>query len=316
MTCNRVSIHFWGVSATRPFAGREPPCIIITSYNSIVMLDAGEGCQKAFEYFGLGLNRKIVVLISHLHGDHYLGLPALLHTLSLSGRSEELIVVGPPHLRRALQVYDAQYGFPLVFAELWGAQGVIDLKRQAGFTVTYTAAPHIPFSYSFVIKYPDVQHLDPTKLDEAGMPREVRRALIEQGRVAAGGREFRLEDFLKGVDPGPIIAYSGDTLPSAAFIAKAKGADVMIHEATFSETEEKAKIVPHSSSVDAAEAALKAKVKLLVLTHFSTRYKDPERLADEARRIFPRTICAFKGLVIQLSTKTPRSIILRRFEGS
>lgn len=314
MTCGKLSIYFWGVSATRPFGEREPPCIIIASCSSMVLLDAGEGCQRAFEHFNLGYNRRMVILISHLHGDHYLGLFPLLHTLSLSGRSEELVIVGPPHLRRALQDFNVQRGFPLVFLEIWGTQGVIDLRLQAGFTISYVAAPHAPFSYSFVIRYPDVPHLDSSKLDEAGVPREVRRALIERGFVAVDGREFRLRDFLKSVDPGPIIAYSGDTLPNAAFIAKSRGADVMIHEATFSEAEEKAKAVPHSSPVDAAEAALRAKAKLLVLTHFSTKYKDPEKLAEEARKVFPRTIYASKGLVIQLTAKIPRSITLRRLE--
>jgi Metal-dependent hydrolases of the beta-lactamase superfamily III len=314
MTCDKVTIYFWGVGATRPFAERELPCIIINSCSSMVLLDAGEGCQKAFEYFGLGLNKKLVVLISHLHGDHYLGLPPLLHTLSLFGRSEKLMVIGPPHLHEMLRPHVMRYSFPLTFTELWGSQGSIDLRHQVGFILSYVAAPHIPFSYSFIIKYPDVQHLDSTKLDKAGVPREVRRVLLERGRVVVDGKELRLENFLRGVDPGPVIAYSGDTLPSATFIAKSKGADVIIHEATFSETEEKADAIAHSSPRDAAEVALKAKAKLLVITHFSARYRDPEVLVGEAQRIFPRTIYAFKGLVLQLSSKIPRSITLNRFE--
>jgi ribonuclease Z len=314
VTCGKISIYFWGVSATRPFAEREPPCAIVASCSSIILLDVGEGCQKALEHFNLGFNKRMVVLISHLHGDHYLGLPPLLHTLSLSGRSEGLMIIGPPHLHRALQAYDLRHDFPLVFAEVWGVQGVLDLRWWAGFTISYVAAPHAPLSHSYVIRYPDIPHLDSSKLDEAGIPREVRRSLVEHGYVVVDGREFRLKDFLRSIDPGPVIAYSGDTLPNAAFIARSKGADVMIHEATFSELEEKAKTAPHSSPVDAAEAALKARAKLLVLTHFSTRYRDLEKLVDEARRIFPRTIYAFKGLVVQLTTKTPRTIFLRKFE--
>lgn len=308
MSCDKVTIFFWGTGSTRPSKEREPPCTIVRTCSGVVVFDCGESCQRAFEEFRVGYNERLTLAISHLHGDHVLGLPPLLQTLNLAGRSRPIHVVGPLGLWRILSRQEIVVNFPLHITELATESGVVNFNEGnvQRFSLVYIRALHAPLSYSFVLRLPQRLHLSAEKLEKEGVPPKLRSVLVREGAVYHDGKFYELRDFVERIDPGIVIAYSGDTLPNALFAAKCKGADVLIHEATLADRAPGWSEVAHSTVVEAAEIALKARVKLLVLTHFSPRYKDLEELLREAKRIFPRVIVARKGLSLTIWARSPR----------
>lgn len=306
MSCDKTKIFFWGTGSTRPAKDRDPPCVLIKTCAGVCILDCGEGCQRAFEEIRVGYNERLVVLITHLHGDHVLGLPPLLQTLDLVGRSRPVYIIGPLGLWRVLSGRGSAVSFPIQVTELSADSGILDLAEVLNFSLEYVRALHTPLSYSFVLRFPHRVHLNAGKLEKEGVPPKLRKLLLEKGIVRHEGKVFELHSFVESIDPGLVIAYSGDTLPNALFAAKCKGADVLIHEATLSIRTPGWNEVPHSTATDAAEIAAKARAKLLVLIHLSARYRDSEQLLSEARRVFPRTIVARKGLVLTVWGRTPR----------
>lgn len=306
MSCAEVTLLLWGTGSTRPSKDREHPCTVIKACRGILLLDCGEGCQKVLNSMGVGHNEPLGILISHLHGDHVLGVAPLLQTLSLMGRSNPVFIIGPYGLREEGLGRWGEGTYPLNIVELTREAGTLELRIGSSFKLTYVRAYHAPFSYSFVLHFPPRVQLDPEKLELAGIPPKLRGVLIEKGEVSYEGRTFTLGDFVRRIIPGAVIAYSGDTLPNPLFAAKAKHADVMIHEATFASDVPESMNVPHSTPTDAAETAAKARVKLLVLVHFSPRIKDLGKMAEEAKRIFPRVVLAKKGLKISVEVRVPR----------
>ncbi|MGB9786395.1 MAG: MBL fold metallo-hydrolase [Infirmifilum uzonense] len=303
-------VMFWGVSSTRPFKDRLPPCIIVKINTRLIVLDAGELCQGAFEYFRLSHNSPLSILISHLHGDHVYGLAPLIESLQLAGRKTPIEVVGPLGLEEIIPLRNiAKANFTIRVIELSSPEGVFTIDDKEGIRAVYVQSPHSHVSYSYIIETKEKIRLNGEKLQREGIPGRLRRRLIEKGYVRFRGRQYQLEDFISEKIPGLKIAYSGDTLPNARFGAKSYRADLLIHESTFAfQDREGREEVAHSSASEAAYLARLAKVNILVLTHFSTRYTDLSLLLEEARLIFARSILAQKGLIIEIFVKRPRLI--------
>ncbi|QOJ79622.1 ribonuclease Z [Infirmifilum lucidum] len=306
-------IMFWGVSSTRPFKERLPPCVLVKFNRKLVVLDAGELCQSAFEYFGLSHNSPLTVLISHLHGDHTYGLVPLLESLQLAGRNEPVEIIGPPGIGEIIPTQTLlKQDFPLVVRELARSEGKILLEGEEKLTLKYIQAPHSHLSYSYVLETGERIRLNGKKLQEKAIPGKLRRKLIERGEIFLRGKKYFLEDFILERIPGIKIAYSGDTLPNARFAAASFGADVMIHESTFLHSDWNGReSVAHSTCRDAAYLAKTSRVKLLILTHYSTRYSDLQPLLEEARAVFPRVVLAQRGLVVEVEARQPRVIAIR-----
>ncbi|PLJ77556.1 ribonuclease Z [Infirmifilum sp. SLHALR2] len=307
-------IMFWGVSSTRPFKGRLPPCTVVKLDGRIVLLDSGEMCQGAFEYFGLSYNSPLIILISHLHGDHTYGLVPLLESLQLAGRKEPIEIIGPLGVG---EIIPAQLllkqEYPVRVLEILGDEGRIPLGGEERLSVRYIRAPHSYISYSYVLETRERIRLDGRKLQEEGIPGKLRRRLLDRGQIRYRGKVYFLEDFILDKIPGLKISYSGDTLPNARFGAASWEADVMIHESTFLHADWIGReSIAHSTSREAAYLAKKARVKLLILTHFSTRYTELEPLLEEAKAVFPRVVLAEKGLVVEVKAGRPRVITIMR----
>ena len=303
-------IMFWGISSTRPFKDRLPPCILVKIESRLIVLDAGELCQSAFEYFGLSHNTPLTILITHLHGDHVYGLAPLLESLQLAGRREKAEIVGPPGVGEVIPLRNIlKQTFPINITELTAREGKLEIDKDRRITLAYVQSPHSYISYSYVIETPEKIRLDGEKLQQESIPGRLRRKLLERGYVQLRGKKYALEDFIRERIPGVKIAYSGDSLPNARFAAKSLKADVLIHESTFvSSDREGREEVAHSTASEAAYLARLAQVNLLVLTHYSTRYMDLSPLLDEARQYFARTVLAQKGLIVEVEAKRPRII--------
>jgi ribonuclease Z len=270
-----------------------------------LLFECGEGTQRQMMRYGVsfGLSE---VFFTHFHADHFLGVIGLVRTLGLQGRTDPMRFYGPKGARRllgaALGLGVERVPFEVEIAEL---EPEAALHREGYEILTY-AADHGGSALGYVLVEKDrLGKFDPARAKELGVPEgplwgRLQRAeavTLEDGRVVEPGA------IVGAPRPGRKVVYSGDTRPCKATIEAAIGADVLIHEATFSlEEAERAKETDHSTAHEAAEVARMAKARRLVLTHLSARYsRDAGPLLDEARAVFPETVIAKDGMEIEVA---------------
>lgn len=266
-------------------------------------MDCGEGVQRQVMNLGVGLNKETVVLITHLHGDHVTGLLGLLQTMSLAQRSRPLTIVAPASLLTWLQATSELLHIGLTFEIRFVHAKPGTVLRTKDFVIRATRAAHSVEAYSYLVAErtrPGV--FFPQKAKELGVPEGKLWSKLQKGRkVVVEGKTVFPKDVTGPPRPGRSIGYSGDTRPSPRLARFFSHCDLLIFDSTFKDSDrDKALDRKHSTSLEAAEMAKKAKVKKLVLTHFSARYKTSAPLVKEARRVFPETIAAHDGLTVQV----------------
>jgi len=280
-----LSVTFIGTAGSVPSARRGLPALLVRYGPERILVDCGEGTQRQLVR-SVGLLELTDVFITHLHLDHWLGLPGLLKSLDLRDRQRPLQVYGPPGVAETLTSMRPIYGrlsFKLEVVELEPQ----DTVRRGALEISPVNVRHSTLAYGYVL----VEDERPGRFDA-----ELASAL----GVAFGPDFGRLQrgETVNGVKPEQVIgeprrgrklAISGDTAPCETLAIAAHAADLLIHEATFSEDErERAQQSGHSTAAQAARIAADAEAKLLALTHISARYNGSE-LRDEARAIFPDT---------------------------
>ena len=244
------------------------------------------------------------VFITHLHGDHFLGLPAMVQSMSFSGRERPLRVFGPPGTSQTVQAMLAlgyfQAGFEVAAVDLAVGEEV----AFPGYRVHPVRADHTVPAYSYVLEEdPRPGKFNPQRAQELGVPEgPLFRRLQEGGEVKVGGRTVTPDMVMGPRRRGRKLCISGDTRPNEELVRAARGADLLVHEATLgSDLAAEARAYGHSTAAEAAEVARRAGVKLLYLYHFSNRYEDPAPLLEEARAIFPQAHLAQDLLSLQVN---------------
>jgi ribonuclease Z len=240
----------------------------------------------------IGLVAVPEVFLTHFHADHYLGLPGMLKTFSLHGREESLTLYGPAGLRdlwSAMARLVGRLGFEVATVELEAGEtlprGDYDLR-------TFAVSHRVPAIGYALVEHERPGRFDAEVADGLGIPHGPERGTLQRGEAVtlADGRVVTPADLLGPPRTGRKIVLAGDTAPSGSVIEAAKRADLLVHEATFTEEErERAAQTGHSTAGDAAALARDAEVRLLALTHVSTRYGGHE-IRDEARAVFERTV--------------------------
>jgi ribonuclease Z len=281
-----LSIFFAGTAGSIPTARRGLPAVLIRRGGERILFDCGEGTQRQL-VSSVGLADLDEIFLTHFHADHWLGLPGLLKTFDLRGREQPLAVHGPAGLRPFLTTALRTVGrvrFPLELIELEPG----DVLDRDGYKIAPVPVAHRGPAFGYVL----FEEERPGVFDTAAAQRLGLTPGPEFGRVQRG-------ETVNGVSPdqvlGPAragrkIVISGDTRPCEALRVAAHRADVLLHEATFAEDErDRAAETGHSTAGEAATLAREAKVTLLALTHFSTRYPVAV-LRDEARAVFPATV--------------------------
>ena len=302
-----MSIHvtFLGTAGSVPTPARSLPAVLIQRGNEQLMFDCGEGMQRQMVKAKVGFHKKLKVFISHLHGDHVLGLPGLLQTMALMDRQRKVDVYGPEGLKRFLEgtreVLQFALTFPVEIHEICAA-GVVCSEEE--YVVEAAWANHVVSSlaYAFVEK-PRPGKFYPDKARALGVPEGELWSKLQHGEqvTLANGTAVKPEAVSGPMRRGRKIVYSGDTKPFKSFVRFAAGADLVIHEATFDDAlAEKAAVDGHSTPSQAAEAAAKAKAKKLVLTHISARYADAGVLLEQAQKIFKNTVVAEDFMWLEL----------------
>jgi len=298
-----MQIVFLGTSGSWPTPKRNVSAVAVKRGPEIVLFDCGEGTQRQFMQSRLSFMQVSRVFLSHFHGDHFLGLPGMIQSMSMNGREVPLDVYGPRGVERLVaELLSLGYftpGFAVRAKEL-PPGGDVDCGE---YTVTAVEAVHTVPCLSYVLEEKTRPGRFSVERAEAlGVPPGPLYSRLQEGEaVGIGDRTIRPEDVLGPPRRGRKIVYTGDTMPHEDLVPIARRADVLIHDATSDATlEEKANRYGHSSSRQAATIAKEAEVGLLVLTHLSPRYEDPTTILDDATKVFPNTRVAEDFLEIEV----------------
>jgi ribonuclease Z len=300
-----LTLRFLGTSASRPTVERNVSSLAVIREGETLMFDCGEGTQRQMMRYGISF-ALCDIFFTHMHADHMLGLTGLLRTLALQGRTDPMNLYGPVGceklLRRAITLGSDKQHFEIKVIELTPEA---PLKRN-GYSVVPFPVEHGDRSAIgyHIAEETRLGRFNPDKAREFGIPEGPLWGKIHKGEAIdlPDGRRIEPSDLVGPTRPGRRIVLTGDSRPAEGTVAAATGADVLIHEATFAE-EEAARAIEtgHSTAREAAEVALKAGVKRLILTHVSARYsRDTTDLEREARAVFPATIIARDGLEIDV----------------
>ena len=280
-----LSIFFAGTAGSVPSARRGLPALLVRRGGVRLLFDCGEGTQRQLVR-SVGLPDIDDVFITHLHADHWLGLPGMLKSFELRDREAPLRVFGPPGLAEMMNAMRRVYGrvsYPLSISELDVAQPV----RGDGYEVIAFPVRHRGESYGYAL----VEDARPGRLDAELAERLGVRPGPDFGRLQRGEtvNGVSADQVVSEVRAGRKLVISGDTAPCEAVSMAAHEADVLVHEATFGEDEaERARRTLHTTARQAAELARDAHVRLLALTHLSSRYAGHE-LREEAREVLAGT---------------------------
>ncbi len=300
-----LSLRFLGTSASRPTVERNVSSIALIREGETLMFDCGEGTQRQMMRYGITFALSDI-FFTHMHADHMLGVIGLLRTLALQGRTEPMNLYGPPGsdklLWRAITLGTEKQHFEIRVIELTPETPV---KRQ-GYSILPFAVEHgdrMAIGYH-ISEETRLGRFNPAKAHEMGIPEGPLWGKIHKGEAVTlpDGRTIEPSELVGPTRPGRRVVLTGDSRPSEGTVAAAMGADVLVHEATFA-TEEAPRALEtgHSTAREAAEVAVKAGVKKLVLTHVSARYsRDTSELEREARELFPATIIARDGLELDI----------------
>jgi ribonuclease Z len=281
-----LSVFFVGTGGSVPSARRGLPAVLVRRGGDRLLIDCGEGTQRQLVR-SVGLVDMDSVFITHFHADHWLGLPGMLKSFALRERSEPLTVYGPRGLSELMGAMRIVYGrlpYPLDVVELEPAQTV----ERDGYLIASIPVRHrgeASFGYALV-EQPRPGHLDARLAEELGVQPGPDFGRLQRGETVGG---VSAEQVMGPAREGRKIVISGDTTPCEPLAIAAHQADLLVHEATFAEEEaERARETSHSTARQAAELARDAEVRLLALTHFSSRYAGGE-LLEEARQVFEAT---------------------------
>jgi ribonuclease Z len=281
-----LSLFFAGTGGSVPAARRGLPAILVRRGGDRLLFDCGEGTQRQLVR-SVGLVDMDSVFITHFHADHWLGLPGMLKSFALRERDQPLTVYGPHGLRDLMGTMRSIYGrlpYGLSVVELEPAETV----ERDGYLIAAVPVSHraeSSFGYALV-EAPRPGHLDARLAEELGVRPGPDFGRLQRGETVSG---VAPEQVMGPMREGRKIVLSGDTEPCEALALAAHQADVLVHEATFSEEDsERARLTAHSTARQAAELARDAQARLLALTHISSRYAGGE-LRDQARAVFPAT---------------------------
>jgi ribonuclease Z len=317
-----MEIIFLGTSAAVPTRKRNLPSIILLYNGEQILFDAGEDVQRRYEDAGLKFNVPLSIFISHMHGDHVIGLPGLLFHFTLISRNQDVKIWGPPGIFSYLYLHRISTGLRAPFLrDIYEIYSEENKLLHFDFQDRLDQKPEeIPFeeniifeTSNYMVKSMSMAHSVPTtgfRFQEKPRPGRFDPKLAKQFNIPQGSLWKRMQmgetiiykektynpeklGIVSPKRPGLIISYSADTKMCDQLKLIAKNADFFICEATFGdELKELAEEKSHMTASQAAEIAKESDVKQLVLTHISSRYIEGDTLLAEARSIFPNTIVA------------------------
>jgi len=298
-----MKLVFLGTSAAQPTPKRALTCICLEKDGEILMFDAGEGTQISYLKSGLGWNKKMKIFVTHLHGDHCIGILGLLQTMTLQHRTEPLEIYGPNGIEEFIAANMKVLNFGLSFPVMITAvreEVIVDEKK---YTIEACESDHSVTSYAYLFHEKEKPgRFFPEKAKELGVPEGELWNKLQSGlEVQVGEKIVKSSDVLGEKRQGKKIGISGDTRPTKKLEEFFKNCDYLSFDSTFShELLDKAKETLHSTAIEAAELAKNANVSNLILTHFSARYNDESVLLAESKTKHSSVIAAKDLMEIEI----------------
>jgi ribonuclease Z len=295
---SNFSVTVLGSSAAIPTLHRSTSAQVLSYHNRLFLLDCGEGTQLQMRKYQVPFQRINEIFISHLHGDHFLGLPGLLSTMNLLGRTEGISIYAPPALEQVLSsIFSATKDhmvFPFKVIPLVMDREEVILEDD---TLRVTAFPlnhRVPtFGFKFEEKFRRLKANVNALAQREINPVHLQTLLTGRDIQLLDGTILRYRDFTIPHPAARVFSYCTDTAPFSALSTYLKGTTTLYHEATFlHDKKDRAKKTHHSTAQDASSLAHDLGVEKLLIGHFSGRYKDPQAHVDEAKQWFHRELYA------------------------
>jgi len=298
-----MKLVFLGTSAAQPTERRGLSCICLVKEGEILMFDAGESAQISYMKSGLGWNKKMKIFVTHLHGDHCVGILGLLQTMSMQNRTEILEIFGPSGIDEFIAANIKVLNFGLSFPILINIIKDKEIIEEENFSIRICKANHSITAYSYLFEEKDKPgRFNVKKAKELRIPEgELWNRLQNGNQIEINGRVIKSEEVLGEKRPGKKVGISGDTMPTEKLEKFFTGCDYLVFDSTFlNEEKQRARDTCHSTAKQAATLGKNARVKNLILTHFSARYKNEKGHLDEAGKIHDSVITAKDLLEIEI----------------
>jgi len=297
----KFEVTILGSSSATPIFNRNPSSQTLNINDRLYLIDCGEGTQQQMLRFGVKASRIDNIFISHLHGDHYLGLVGLLSSLHLNGRTKALNLFAPPQLKEIIDIQlkysetELQYEINYVHTDPVNPQLIFenqDIKVE-----TIPLYHRIPTT-GFLFKQKNRNRkLLKEKAEELNIPIEYYTAIKKgQDYVATDGKVYKNDELSVAAEPPKSYAYCSDTIYDERYFEQISNVDLLYHESTFlNDMLERAQSTNHTTALQAGQVALKTGAKKLALGHFSARYKTLDDILAEAQTVFPNSELAIEG---------------------
>ncbi|MGE5688134.1 MAG: ribonuclease Z [Gemmatimonadota bacterium] len=299
-----LSITLLGTGAACPSVERNVAALAVAREGETLLFDCGEGTQRQMMRYGVSFAFR-EIFFTHYHADHMLGVTGLMRTMGLQDRTLPVTLYGP---RGADRILGAAIGlgiernrFPIEIREI--APG--DRIAREEYDIVVFPTDHRADTVGYALaEHTRLGRFNPELARELGVPEGPLWGKLHKGETVElpDGRRVGPADLVGQPRRGRTVVYTGDTRPSPSVVEAARGADLLIHDATFGE-EERARAVEtgHSTAAQAAEVAREAGARRLVLTHISPRYtRDAPELLAEAKAVFPESLVARDGLTLEV----------------
>jgi ribonuclease Z len=299
-----LSLTFLGTAASIPTVDRNVAGLALQREGETILFDCGEGNQRQMMRYGVGFAFR-EIFFTHYHADHMLGVTGLLRTMGLQDRSTPVTLYGPKGGQRvlgaAISLGIEKNKFPVEIVEVKPGDR---LARQDYDIVVFETQHRADTVGYALVEHPRLGRFNPERARRLGIPEGPLWGRLHKGETVtlADGRTVGPAELVGDRRDGRTLVYTGDTRPHLPVIEAAKGADLLVHEATFGSDElERARETGHSTAAEAARVALEAGARRLVLTHISSRYnRDASELLAEARAVFPETMIARDGMTVEV----------------
>ena len=298
-----MELIFLGTGGAHPTLERSTTCICLVKDGEVLMFDAGEGAQIPYLKSGLGWNKKMKIFVTHLHGDHCIGILGFLQTMTLQNRTEPIEIYGPEGIEEFIAANTKVMSFGLSFPVLITSVNEGLVVNEGKYEVRACEAKHSVPTFSFVFQEKEKPGtFYPEKATALGVPKGELWHKLQQGEeVIIENKSIKPSEVMGPNVSGKKIGISGDTRPIKKLEVFFKNCDYLVFDSTFSdELKQKAIESCHSTAKEAATFAKNAGVKNLILTHFSARYKNENVLLEEAKAIHNSVIAANDQLKVEI----------------
>lgn len=295
-----------GSNSALPTSERFSSAHVFQIHGRIFLIDCAEGTQILLRKNKISFNAIDHIFISHMHGDHYLGIFGLLSTFNLLGRKKDIHIYGPEKMQEVIDFHvkyiESDVSFKIHFHSITTNSTIV--YEDKALHVTAIPMKHRIPTYGFLFREkPKLRNIRRDKIDAFQIPLKEIKQIKEGADFVTDNGEIIPNSVLTIAPPKPLtFAFCSDTIYNEAIIPIIEGADLLYHEATFTqELAGRAKETYHSTAIQAATIALKANVKKLAIGHFSARFKNPLILENEAKTVFDNTVAVRDGMSLEIT---------------